>query len=91
MTETVMRRRAMLGTGAVVLGLTLLTSGCADNSSKPMSSPNPLFGNSDINGDNTLTPDEWDRAYKGMDTNGDGVVSLDEFNAAILGVGRGGG
>ncbi len=89
MTEIVTRRRAMLGSGALLLGLALLTGGCAGNSSKG-ANPDDLYDASDNNNDNNLDQDEWNQAYRYMDTNGDGVVSRDEFNAALGGGGRGG-
>jgi hypothetical protein len=36
----------------------------------------------DRNSDGSVSPSEWDAAYKQMDTNGDGQVSQSEFEAA---------
>jgi Ca2+-binding EF-hand superfamily protein len=77
--------------GALMLGLALLTSGCASGSSSSASSgmtSQELYNEYDSNNDGQITQQEWDQAYRNMDANGDGVVSQDEFNAAVS---RGGG
>ncbi len=85
MTEILTRRRTLLAPGAVVLGLALLTSGCAGNSAN-VANPDQ-YDTYDTNHDNNLSQEEWDQGYMMMDTNGDGIVTRDEFDAAT---GRGG-
>jgi len=75
--------------GVLILGLALLTGGCAHRSSSSTSSSSTsgmtsqeLYNEYDQNNDNQITKQEWDQAYTSMDANGDGVVSHDEFNAA---------
>jgi EF hand len=87
MTEILIRRRAMLAPSAFVLGLALLTGGCAGNSANGVD-PDHLYGSFDNNNDNNISQEEWDQAYRTMDTNGDGMVSPGEFNAAMAGRGR---
>ena len=87
MTEILTRRRAMLAPSAFVLGLALLTAGCAGNSSN-LADPDHLYGSFDNNNDNNLSQQEWDGAYSSLDANGDGMVSRDEFDAAMAGRGR---
>ncbi len=87
MTETLTRRRTLLAPGAFVLGLALLTGGCASNSSN-LPNPDHLYGSFDNNNDNNISQEEWDRGYWSMDTNGDGMVSQDEFDNAIAARGR---
>ncbi len=87
MTEILTRRRTLLGPGALVLGLALVTGGCAGSSSNAVD-PDHLYGSFDNNNDNNMSQEEWDRGYWSMDTNGDGMVSQDEFDAAIAGRGR---
>jgi hypothetical protein len=84
-------RRAPVA-GALILGLALLTGGCAHRSSSSASSSSTsgmtsqeLYNEYDANNDNQITQQEWDQAYRNMDTNGDGVVSNDEFHAAMGG------
>ena len=59
MTEILSRRRTLLAPGAVVLGLALLTSGCAGNSAN-VANPDQ-YDTYDTNHDNNLTQEEWDR------------------------------
>jgi hypothetical protein len=76
------------GVGAMILGLVLLTGGCAHSSSSNASSgmtSQELYNEYDADQNGQLTQGEWDQAYHNMDTNGDGVVSHDEFNAATGG------
>ena len=87
MTAILTRRRAMLGPSAFVLGLALLTAGCAGNSSN-LPDPDHLYGSFDNNNDNNISQEEWDQGYWSMDTNGDGMVTRDEFDAAMAGRGR---
>jgi EF hand len=87
MIEILSRRWTLLGSGAFVFGLALLTSGCAGNSTN-LPDPDHLYGSFDNNNDNNLSQEEWDQGYWSMDTNGDGMVSRDEFDAAMAGRGR---
>jgi hypothetical protein len=87
MTEVQTRRWAMLWPDAFVLGLALLTGGCASSAPSPTAC-DALFNSYENN--NTLTEADWDRAYKDMDTNGDGAVTLDEYHAAVSRAGGGG-
>jgi hypothetical protein len=68
--------------GALLLGLALLTAGCASGSSSTTSSdmtPQELYNKYDTNNDNQITKDEWDGAFRSMDTNGDGLVTPGEW------------
>jgi hypothetical protein len=78
--------------GALVLGLALLTVGCANGPSSHTASTTSsgmttqeLYNEYDPNNDNQITKDEWDAAYRSMDANGDGVVTQEEFNGAMAG------
>jgi EF hand domain-containing protein len=70
--------------GALLLGLALLTAGCASGTASTTSSgmtPQELYNKYDTNNDNQISKDEWDRAFRSMDTNGDGFVTQPEFFA----------
>jgi hypothetical protein len=78
--------------GALVLGLALLSAGCASGSSSHTASTTSsgitsqaLYNEYDPNNDNQITKDEWDAAYRSMDANGDGVVTQEEFNVWLWG------
>lgn len=93
MTEIVARPRVTLWPGAFVLGLALLTGGCASSSPSGSSSgmtSQELYNEYDNNNDNQITQQEWDQAHKNMDTNGDGVVTSEEYHAAVIRAGGGG-
>ena len=68
-------RRAVLGLGALALGLSLLTSACASGSSSGAS-----FDDYDTDDNGTLQRTEWDQTYENMDRDRDGVVTRDEFS-----------
>ena len=69
---------------AFVLGLALLAGACAADGSNLLN-PDDLYKAYDSNGDNELSPQEWDDAFWKLDTNGDGIVSRDEFDAGFGG------
>jgi EF hand len=74
------------GPRALVLGLALLSAGCASGSSGGAGmSSQELYNEYDVDNNNQIDQNEWDGAYRAMDTNGDGVVSQGEFNAAMGG------
>jgi hypothetical protein len=62
--------------GVLVLGLALLTAGCASGSSNQSNTnmtpnasgmtPQELYNQYDTNNDNQITKDEWDAAYRSM-------------------------
>ncbi len=83
MRKTVKRQRVAPGPAALVLGLALLTSGCASGTSN-------LFDSLDSNNDNTLSRDEWNHGFDKIDTSGDGVMTKQELNAAAGGGSAGG-
>jgi hypothetical protein len=86
--RAIQRARVAPGVGALILGLALLTGGCAHRSSSSASSgmtSQELYNEYDADHNGELTQGEWNQAYHNMDANGDGVVSNDEFNGAMGG------
>ena len=80
-----------LRSGALMLGLALLTAGCASGSSSHSASGSSngmtseeLYNEYDSNNNDQIDQEEWDQAYRFMDTNGDAVVTQEEFDAARL-------
>jgi hypothetical protein len=93
MGEIVTRRWAMPWFGAPVLGLALITSGCAGDTSMSAGpddqfDADDLFDSYDSDGDDMLSRPEWDQIHINFDTDGGGAVSRDEFNAGLRGGGR---
>jgi hypothetical protein len=94
MIGSVKRQSARAGLGACVLGVLLLTGGCAGDGSMSVSQgdgfdPDGMFDDYDDDGDGTLGPAEWDQFHIDLDGDGDGSVSRDEFNAGLRGGDRG--
>ena len=92
MTQIVTRRWATPGFGALVLGLALMTSGCAGDTSMSAGpddqfDADDLFDSYDSNGDDMFSRPEWDQIHIDFDTDGDGAVSRDELNAGLAGRG----
>jgi len=84
--------RGASGPGALMLGLALLTAGCASGSSSRTAATTSggmtseeLFNEYDTDNDNQIDQTEWDATYRSTDVNGDGVVSQEEFAAGGFG------